>query len=257
MTTNDSRTLVETHSMNVPLTAEQKQRIEEDGVLFCKDFFDEGEVQRISVESDAVFRTDEYKCPRIEAFIEEHQSEHVTYLNSHQKHSFLDHLCTSPDSKLNRISQQLWPAGADFDQMFHQLSEPFKGQGISWHQDIDPESIPGQVFNFLFYPEGVTMQKGAVTYVPGSHKKGLLPPGDPYGELPSMVQVCPSPRDLIIMNCCVYHHVPRNVSTTRRYCINIRFRDRGVALEKLSVGVYRTGKFDYNEENRRKQGAAY
>ena len=57
-------------------------------------------------------------------------------------------------------------------------------QGQAWHQDCPPEHPQRFNLNRLVYTSDVDDETGGqVAVVPGSHRMGLLPPGDPSADL--------------------------------------------------------------------------
>jgi 4-aminobutyrate aminotransferase-like enzyme len=147
--------------------------------------------------------------------------------------------------RLAALANCLFSRGAAFHMSLIQLSERGSGQGTAWHQDVDPENHTGALYNFLIYPEDLTIETGPLVYVPGSHLRGLLPPGDHYAHLEGQRTLLARAGDLAIVHGTLFHSVPRNQTQRRRFSINFRFRDATVPGETMSVGVYRNGRFDY------------
>jgi ectoine hydroxylase len=123
------------------------------------------------------------------------------------------------------------------------LSRP--GHLQAWHQDTDSDE-PGQFFiNRLLYPWDVDPRAGAVVCVPGSHRAGTIPPGEPHGPIPGEVAVAPQAGTLVILHSRCFHRVTRNDTTGVRVSVNFRVHPAGSRHDLGRYGVYRTGTYDF------------
>lgn len=227
------------------LSREQHQILTEQGALHLPAFFSPAESQRLVEEAQVIMSQPALMSPRDESFYARYGADNATFVNQHAHGALLGSLVEGP--RLASLASSLFPQGAAFHMSLVQLSEPGRRQGISWHQDVDPSQHEGALYNFLIYPEDLTLESGPLVYVPGSHRAGRLPPGDHYGALPGQRELVARAGDLAIVHGTLFHCVPRNQTGRRRFSINLRFRDARVRADQMTVGVYRNGKFDYGK----------
>lgn len=225
------------------LSREELAQLSHQGVLHLPAFFSAAECRQLVHEAERVMADPALMSPRDEAFYARYGADNATFVNQHDRGELLSDLARG--ARLSQLAAQLFPAGAAFHMSLLQLSEPGRGQGVSWHQDVDPEAHSGALFNFLIYPEDLTVETGPLVYVPRSHRRGVLPPGGHYDEIEGQRAVVAGAGDLVIVHATLFHCVPRNQTARRRFSLNFRFRDARVPAEAMSVGVYRNGKFDY------------
>lgn len=119
------------------------------------------------------------------------------------------------------------------------------GQGQAWHQDT-ASVAPGQfLINRLIYPWDVDARAGSVIVVPGSHRTGTIPPGDPHGHIPGEVALAPAAGTLVLLHSRCWHRVTRNESAGPRISVNFRCQPFGAETDLGRYGVYRTGTYDF------------
>jgi len=87
------------------------------------------------------------------------------------------------------------------------------------HQDIEPSLGAGQFYNFIFYPFSTSKASGGIKLVPFSHIQNNLTLGEPYGSLEDEIELFPEAGDLLIVDGCCFHSVPKNTSNEDRYSI--------------------------------------
>ena len=80
--------------------------------------------------------------------------------------------------------------------------------GQAWHQDCAPEPRGAFNLNRLVYTADVTEATGGqVGIVPGSHRRGVIPQGEPHGSLPGEVVLAPKRGTLILLHGHTWHRV--------------------------------------------------
>lgn len=123
-------------------------------------------------------------------------------------------------------------------------SPPHSG-GQAWHQDC-PCADPAQFnVNCLIYATDVVPGSGDVVFVPGSHRRGELPVGEPHGDLPGQVVLAPKANTLLLLHGHTYHRVTP-VGERARVSINYRVLPRGTPTDITNIGVYRNLKYRFS-----------
>jgi ectoine hydroxylase-related dioxygenase (phytanoyl-CoA dioxygenase family) len=125
------------------------------------------------------------------------------------------------------------------------------GRGQAWHQDCPPEHVAAFNLNRLFYPDDVSDEDGAVVVVPGSHRRGRIPPGGHQEPIDGEVALTPRAGTLVLLHGHVYHRVAANRTNRPRTSINFRAYAAGVPKSVNCIGIYRNGEIDFCEKSRR------
>ena len=125
------------------------------------------------------------------------------------------------------------------------------GRGQAWHQDCPPEHVAAFNLNRLVYPDDVTADDGAVVVVPGSHRRGRIPPGGHQEPIAGEVPLTPRAGTLVLLHGHVYHRVMANRTPRPRRSINFRAYAAGVPRSVNCIGIYRNGEIDFCEKSRR------
>ena len=118
--------------------------------------------------------------------------------------------------------------------------------GQAWHQDCPPDD-PG-VFNLnrLVYTSDITDEIGGQTVVvPGSHKGGILPVGDPLGEFAEQVVLRPKKGTLVLLHGHTWHRV-LPIKGRYRFSTNYRAAPAGVPEDVTDVCVYRNMRYQFS-----------
>ena len=119
------------------------------------------------------------------------------------------------------------------------------GTGQAWHQDTLPGPEGWQVVNRLVYACEVSAGMGAVVVVPGSHRRGRLPPGGHQEPIPGQLALTPSAGTVVLLSTLCWHRVTPNRSDRPRYSINFRVRPPGVPAGLVKRAVFRNGDYDF------------
>lgn len=117
--------------------------------------------------------------------------------------------------------------------------------GQSWHQDCPPED-PGQYnLNRLIYTRDITEATGGqLVVVPGSHRFGELPSGDPTAVLEGQRVLSPKCGDLVLVHGHVWHRVLP--TATARASVNYRAGPAGTPEGVTDVCVYRNMRYRFS-----------
>ena len=125
----------------------------------------------------------------------------------------------------------------------------FSKQGTSgqaWHQDCPPDDPALHNLNRLVYTCDITDEIGGQTViVPGSHKRGILPVGDPAGQFAEQVVIRPKKGTLVLLHGHTWHRV-LPIKGTYRYSTNYRAARAGTPDDITDVCVYRNMRFRFS-----------
>lgn len=118
--------------------------------------------------------------------------------------------------------------------------------GQAWHQDCPPDDPSVFNLNRLVYTSDITDEIGGQTVVvPGSHKSGILPAGDPLGEFADQVVLRPKKGTLVLLHGHTWHRV-LPIEGQYRFSTNYRAAPAGVADDVTDVCVYRNMRYRFS-----------
>jgi ectoine hydroxylase-related dioxygenase (phytanoyl-CoA dioxygenase family) len=118
--------------------------------------------------------------------------------------------------------------------------------GQAWHQDCPPDDPGAFNLNRLVYTSDITDDVGGQTViVPGSHKRGLLPAGDPCGDFEGQVVLRPRKGTLLLLHGHTWHRV-LPVTGEYRFSTNYRAAPSGVPDDVTDVCVYRNMRYRFS-----------
>ncbi len=119
--------------------------------------------------------------------------------------------------------------------------------GQAWHQDCDPSNSRFFNLNRLIYSHDLDEQtRGYTSVVPGSHKLGLLPAGDPLAApCDSVLTLKPKRGDLLMLHGHTWHRV-LPTHQVRRHSINYRSVGRSVPKDLTDICVYRNMRYRFS-----------
>jgi len=125
----------------------------------------------------------------------------------------------------------------------------FSKQGTSgqaWHQDCAPDNPNAFNLNRLVYTSDISDEIGGQTVVvPGSHRNGLLPAGDPVGEFGDQVVLRPRKGTLVLLHGHAWHRV-LPIKGRYRYSTNYRAAPVGTPDDVTDVCVYRNMRYQFS-----------
>jgi len=118
--------------------------------------------------------------------------------------------------------------------------------GQAWHQDCPPDNPSKYNLNRLVYTRDITEDVGGQTVVmPGSHRKGLLPAGDPHEDLEGQVVLKPGRGTLVLLHGHCWHRV-LPITGNFRFSTNYRASPEGVGADITDVCVYRNMRYRFS-----------
>lgn len=118
--------------------------------------------------------------------------------------------------------------------------------GQAWHQDCSPERAQIHNLNRLVYTSDISEECGGQTViVRGSHRRGLLPTGDPEGHFDDEVVLTPRKGTLILLHGHCWHRVLPIVKGGR-VSTNYRAVPAGTPADITDVCVYRNMRYQFS-----------
>ncbi len=119
-------------------------------------------------------------------------------------------------------------------------------EGQAWHQDCPPGDAGRFNLNRLVYTSDISDDTGGeVVVVPGSHRRGLLPAGDPTGQLEGQVVLRPCKGTLMLLHGHTWHRV-LPVKAEPRISTNYRAVPRNAPDDVTDVCVYRNMRYRFS-----------
>lgn len=121
--------------------------------------------------------------------------------------------------------------------------------GQAWHQDCSPD-IEGRFnLNRLMYTRDIDAATGGQTVVvPGTHRLGELPPGDPWDDIDGQVVLEPRKGTLVLLHGHTWHRV-LPVTGEYRFSTNYRAMPVGTPEDITDVCVYRNIRYRFSTES--------
>ena len=149
------------------------------------------------------------------------------------------------DSRLQRLTAEI--LGDAWHEQHCMIMFSKQGtRGQSWHQDCPPEDSNIFNLNRLVYTHAITPEIGGQTVVvPGTHKKGLLPAGDPDVDLEDQVIVAPRKGTLLLLHGHCWHRV-LPVKGKYRVSTNYRSMPQGTPADVTDICVYRNMRYRFS-----------
>lgn len=118
--------------------------------------------------------------------------------------------------------------------------------GQAWHQDCPPEDPRRHNLNRLIYAAPILSSIGGeVVVMPGSHKRGVLPVGEPAAEMDGQVVLRPGKGDLLFLHGHCWHKV-MPVHGGYRYSLNHRAAPAGTPADVTDICVYRNMRYRFS-----------
>jgi len=213
-----------------------------DGYLVLENFF------RASVvdDLDQVIRRrfgDDPSFWHNEEFLTRARTEVIPWFPQQEGLRDFDDIETAPD--FTKLTDAILGAGWQRLYCMVMFSKPGTA-GQAWHQDCAPENPAVHNLNRLVYTSTITAQLGGQTVVVrGSHRRGLLPPGDPEVSFDDEVVITPTKGTVVFLHGHTWHRVlpVRGVS---RVSTNYRAMPAGTPESITDVCVYRNMRYRFS-----------
>ena len=213
-----------------------------DGFLVVEDFFDADRAGRI----DALVRQHYGENPAFahsDEFLSNAQTEVIPWFP--QNEGIRDFDALAEDPALLALTEAILGSGWRPDYCMVMFSKHGTA-GQAWHQDCPPDDPSRHNLNRLVYTSDITDAVGGQTViVPGSHRLGLLPSGDPDGHFPGETILAPRKGTLVILHGHTWHRV-LPVRGRYRYSTNYRAVPAGTPKDITDVCVYRNMRYRFS-----------
>lgn len=149
------------------------------------------------------------------------------------------------DSRFKELSQSVLGSGWTSQYCMVMFSKQGTS-GQAWHQDCPPDNPDVFNLNRLVYTSDITDEIGGQTVVvPGSHRKGLLPVGDPVGEFENQIVLRPKQGTLVLLHGHTWHRV-LPIMGPYRFSTNYRAAPAGTPESITDVCVYRNMRYQFS-----------
>ena len=227
------------------LSAEQLGAFHEQGYLVVRQLADPATLRHLAAEVDGLHeRMAQHPPPEVglswEEGLPQDQPPRIRQLmNSERVSPTIDRILTS-ERMLDIVAELIGPRII----LFHSklmMKSARDGSFTPWHQDWSYWKgacrEPVQV-NCMLSLDAAAVDNGCIRFVPGSHRQGELPAGDPHGELPGQVVLAPRAGTLLLLHGHCYHKVLR-VTERPRISVNLRALAPGTPRSITDLGVYR------------------
>lgn len=118
--------------------------------------------------------------------------------------------------------------------------------GQAWHQDCPPDNPAVHNLNRLVYTRDIAPEVGGqVLLVPGSHRRGLLPAGDPQAAFEGEIPLLPRRGTLVLLHGHTWHRV-LPVTGGFRFSVNFRAAPAGTPDDITDTCVYRNMRYRFS-----------
>lgn len=146
------------------------------------------------------------------------------------------------DSRLQRLTTSL--LGEEWSPLYSMVMYSRKGTaGQAWHQDCPPDDPEKFNMNRLVYTRDLCSDIGGQAVVmPGSHRKGELPAGEPHEDLEGQVVLSPRKGTLVLLHGHTWHRV-LPITGAFRFSTNYRVCPRGTPADITDICVYRNMRY--------------
>ncbi len=227
--------------MNVKALAE---RFHQDGYLLIDDFFDAELTRRLEQPILEHFAGDPDFLHNDE-FLKKAKTDVIPWFPQNDGAGEFDSV--DDHGNLQRLTDAI--LGSGWQRLYCMVMFSKQGSvGQAWHQDCAPEDPTRFNLNRLVYSSDIDDETGGQTVVvPGSHRRGLLPAGDPWAEFDDQVVLRPRAGTLVVLHGHVWHRV-LPVRGGYRYSTNYRAVPAGTAADITDVCVYRNMFYRFSTE---------
>ena len=118
--------------------------------------------------------------------------------------------------------------------------------GQAWHQDCPPDESSKFNLNRLVYTRDISEDIGGRTVVmPGSHRMGELPAGEPHEDLQGQVILKPHKGTLVLLHGHTWHRV-LPIRGAFRFSTNYRACPQDTPADITDVCVYRNMRYSFS-----------
>ncbi len=146
------------------------------------------------------------------------------------------------DERLKQLTKAI--LGVGWNPLYSMVMYSRKGSsGQAWHQDCPPENESRFNLNRLVYTRELSDDIGGQTVImPGSHRHGELPVGDPHEDLAGQVVLQPRKGTLVLLHGHTWHRV-LPITGPFRFSANYRACPKGTPADITDICVYRNMRY--------------
>ncbi len=222
----------------------QKMRsaFERDGFVVIQDFFDDALMDRL----ERLIRRHFARNPAFlhdDEFLQKSQTDVIPWFPTEEGVEDFD--AVESDLRLHELTRAVLGQGWSSQYCMVMWSQQ-GSQGQAWHQDCPPDDPRVFNLNRLVYTSDINDEIGGQTVVvPGSHRRGLLPTGNPTGDLDNQVMLRPRKGTLVLLHGHTWHRV-LPIKGRYRHSTNYRAAPAGTPDDVTDVCVYRNMRYQFS-----------
>lgn len=221
----------------------------ENGYLVLDDFFE----PELMAQMDTIIRGyfgDDPQFWHEQEFLEKSKTEVIPWFPQNPDLPEHDPELAAPfdrvesDPRLGQLTRAL--LGADWGSLYSMVMYSRQGtSGQAWHQDCPPDDPACYNLNRLVYSRDLSTEIGGQTVVmPGSHRRGVLPVGDPHEDLEGQVILNPKKGTLVLLHGHTWHRV-LPITGDFRFSTNYRACPSGTPADITDICVYRNMRYSF------------
>lgn len=181
-----------------------------------------------------------------EEFVSQSKAEVIPWFPQNEGFSVFDEI-----AELESLAELTrWILGSDWKALYCMVMFSKRGTvGQAWHQDCSPNLSDKFNLNRLVYTRDIDMATGGqVVVVPGSHRRGELPAGDPLADIEGQIVLEPRKGSLVILHGHTWHRV-LPVTGNFRFSTNYRAMPSGTPSNITDICVYRNMRYCFSTES--------
>ncbi len=221
---------------------ERLDRFNRDGYLVIENFFE----RELMDELDQLMRSHFGNNPDFlhnSEFLEKAQTDVIPWFPQNEGVAAFN--AVDQNARLNALSEEI--LGTGWSSLYCMVMYSKQGTlGQAWHQDCAPDSPDIFNLNRLVYTSDISDDIGGqIVVVPGSHKNGLIPAGDPVGEFEEQVVLRPCKGTLLLLHGHTWHRV-LPIKGANRFSTNYRSAPAGTPDSITDVAVYRNMRYQFS-----------
>lgn len=223
-----------------------KQQFDALGYVYLPAFFDTGLMDRVDTACLAHFGSHP-EWAHSEEFIAKSKAEIVPWF-PHRQGSLADKAVFDEIDEYAQFAELTEALiGANWSNLYSMAMFSKQGTvGQAWHQDCPPEDGSQHNLNRLIYSAAIRQEIGGeVVLMPGSHKQGVLPVGDPTEDMAGQLMLRPGKGDLLFLHGHCWHKV-LPIHGGYRYSVNHRAAPAGTAADITDICVYRNMRYRFS-----------
>ena len=223
-------------------TSAYRDHFWEHGYVVIENFFDHALMDRLDRVIMDHFGSDPSFAHNDE-FLTKAKTQVIPWFPQDEGNHAFDGIDVYPD--FNQITAEI--LGADWQRLYCMVMFSKRGtSGQAWHQDCAPENPAIYNLNRLVYTSDITDEIGGQTViVPGTHKSGLLPAGNPAVEFDRQVILKPKRGTLVFLHGHTWHRV-LPIKGAYRVSTNYRAVPAGVPPNITDICVYRNMRYQFS-----------